>query len=259
MRARAASFGPMLVVTVIAAVLVALLLTAAAQPTNPECFEACDIGQLVATGAIVLVAVAWLAVVIAMAWRLRRREPALAALSAGTAALFVAVMAGIDASLFLSPSSFDSPIFVFDQLILVLAMGVQLPAIWRLAASAAPAGIGRPAAFVAGLATLVVAVAIVALGTTPFDSGPQVQFITYLVFSADVAVLVGASWRQAGRERPGLALLGGAALFYAVVGAFYEISPLDSTGILLVATPIIAAGWLWIGWAWLRTPGPLVS
>jgi hypothetical protein len=105
----------------------------------------------------------------------------------------------------------------------------------------------------------VVAVAIVALGTTPLDSGPQVQFVTYLVFSADVAILAAASWRRAGRERPGLALLGGAALFYAVVGAYYEISPVDSTGILLLATPIIAVGWLLIGWTWLRTPEPLAT
>ena len=39
-----------------------------------------------------------------------------------------------------------------------------------------------------------------------------------------------------------------------MIGAYYEISPLDSTGILLVATPIIAVGWLWIGAAWLRSP-----
>ena len=135
---RSGAFVPMFGVSVVAAVLVALLSTAAAQPTNPECFEACSIDQVVATGAIVLVALAWLVVVIAMAWRLHRREPAVAAVSAIVAALFVTVMAGFDTSLFVSPSSFDSPIFVFDQLILVVAMGVQLPAIWRLAASAAP-------------------------------------------------------------------------------------------------------------------------
>lgn len=259
MRFRAGSFGPILAVSVIAAVLVALLGAAVAQPIDQECFDNCDIGQFLAMGAIGLVSWVWLAAVLALAWRLRRREPAVAAVSAIAAALFVAVMAGFDTSLSVSPSAFDSPIYVFDQLILVLAMGVQLPAIWRLAASAAPAGVGTLAAIVAGLATLVVAVAIVALGTTPFNSGPQVQFVAYLVFAADLAILAFASWRRAGRERPGLALLGGAALFYAVVGSYYEISPLDSTSILLLATPIMAIGWLWIGWAWLPTPEPLAS
>jgi hypothetical protein len=242
---------------VIAAGLVALLASAAAQPVSPNCFDNCSVGQIVAVGAIALVSLLWLVVVIAMAWRLHRREPALAVLSAVSAALFVAVMAGLDTSLWVSPSSFDSPIFVFDQLILVLAMGVQLPAIWRLAAVATPAGVGRLAALVAGLATLAVAFAFVVLGTTPFDSGPQVQFVAYLVFTADVAILAAVSWRQAGRERIGLALLSGAALFYAVIGSYYEISPLDSTPILLAATPIMALGWLWIGTAWLRAPEAL--
>jgi hypothetical protein len=244
----------MIVVSVVAAVLVALLLAAVAQPVNPDCFEACDIGQIVAMGAIALVALLWLLLVLAMAWRLHRREPALATLSALSAAAFVAAMAGLDTSLWISPASYDSPIFVFDQLILVLAMGVQLPAISRLGAAASSAGVGRAATLVAALATLAVAFAFVVLGTTPFDSGPQVQFVAYLAFSADITVLAGASWRRAGRERIGLVLLGGAALFYAVIGSYYELSPFDSTPILLAATPIMALGWLWIGTAWLRSP-----
>jgi hypothetical protein len=249
----------MIVVSVVAAVLVALLLAAVAQPVNPNCFEACDIGQIVAMGAIALVALLWLLLVLAMAWRLHRREPALATLSALSAAAFVAAMASLDTSLWISPASYDSPIFVFDQLILVLAMGVQLPAIWRLGAAASSAGVGRAATLVAGLATLAVAFAFVVLGTTPFDSGPQVQFVAYLVFSADITVLAVASWRRAGRERIGLVLLGGAALFYAVIGSSYELSPFDSTPILLAATPIMALGWLWIGTAWLRSPRAMTA
>jgi len=243
----------MVVVSAIAAVLAGLLASAAAQPVNPGCFEACSIGQDLAVVAIAVVALLWLAAILAMAWRLRAHA-ALPVISALAAAVFVAVMAGLDTSLWATPASFDSPIFIFDQLILVLALGVQLPAIWRLAASSTPAGVGRPAAYVAVLTTLLVAIAFVALGTTPFDPGPQVQYVAYLVFSADVAILAAASWRRAGPERIGLALLGGAALFYAVVGSYYEISPLDSTPILLAATPIMALGWLWIGVAWSRAP-----
>jgi hypothetical protein len=249
----------MIVVSVIAAVLIALLAGVMGQPVNPGCFDNCAIGQIAAEGALALVALSWLLLVLAMAWRLHRREPALATLSAVSAAAFVAAMAGLDTSLWAWPSSIDSPIFVFDQLILVLAMGVQLPAIWRLGAAASPAGVGRAAAPLAGLATLAVGFAFVVLGTTPFDSGPQVQFVAYLVFSADVAVLALASWRRAGRERIGLALLGGAALFYAVIGSYYEISPFDSTPILLAATPFMAFGWLWIGAAWLRSPVTVTS
>ena len=105
MRFRAGSFGPILVVSVIAAVLVALLGAAVAQPIDQECFDNCDIGQFLAMGAIVLVSWVWLAAVLALAWRLRRREPAVAAVSAIAAALFVAVMAGFDTSLSVSPSS----------------------------------------------------------------------------------------------------------------------------------------------------------
>ncbi len=264
MGARAGAFGPLIVVTAIAALIVALMATVVNQPIDPGCFEFCSIGQDLALTALSLVSLIWLGVVLAMAWRLQRREPNLPVVSALAAALFVALMSGFDASLWASPSSFDSPVAVLDQLIVILAMGVQLPGIWRLAASAQWSSLGRAASIVAALATLLAAFGFVALGTTPFDSGPQVQFVAYLAFTGALAILAGGSWRRAERElpsldRPGLALLGGAALFYAVVGAYYYISPLDSTAILLVAGPIMALGWLWIGLAWLRVPQPAAS
>ncbi len=249
----------MIVVTAIAAVMVALLASAMNQPINPGCFEFCSIGQDLALTALSLVSLIWLAVVLGIAWRLHRREPGLPVMSALAAALFIALLSGFDTSLWATPSGYDSPIAVLDQLIVILAMGVQLPAIWRLAGSAQWSGLGRAASTVAGLATLAAVFGFVALGTTPFDSGPQVQFVAYLVFTAARAVLAAAAWAGAGRERPGLALLGGAALFYAVVGAYYDLSPLNSTAILLVAGPIMAIGWLWIGLAWLRVRRPLAS
>jgi hypothetical protein len=63
-------------------------------------------------------------------------------------------------------------------------------------------------------------------------------------------------WRRASptirAERPGVGLVGGAALFYAVIGGCYYLSPADSTGILLLAAPIAALGWLSIGLTWMR-------
>ena len=257
MQFRARAFWPLAIVTLIAAVIVTVLAAGVAQPIDPGCIEFCSVGQIVATEAISLVSLFWLAVVLMFALRRHRQEPAIGVLSAVAAAVFLALLSGLDTYLWSTPSSYDSPVFVFDQLALVLATGVQLPAIWRLGSTARPPIVGRVVVAVAGLAAFVVAFAFVALGTTPFDSGPQVQFVGYLAFTASLAVLVAAAWSRAGRERPGLALVGAAALFYAVVGTYYDISPLDSTAILLVAGPIMAAGWLWIGLAWLRSPLPL--
>ena len=240
----------------VAAVIVAVLAVGVAQPIDPGCIEFCSVGQIVATGAISLVSLFWLAIVLMFALRKHRQEPGLAVLSALAAAVFLTLLAGLDTYLWSTPSSYDSPVFVFDQLALVLAMGVQLPAIWRLGTTARRPMLGRVAGAVAGLAAFVVAFAFVALGTTPFDSGPQVQFVGYLAFTASLAVLAAAAWSRSGRERPGLALVGAAALFYAVIGTYYDISPLDSTAILLLAGPIMAVGWLWIGLAWLRLRQP---
>jgi hypothetical protein len=249
----------MLAVTVVAAVIVAALTIDALQPINPGCFEFCSIGQDLALTGASLVSLAWLAVVLGMAWKMRRREPALAALSAIAAGVFLVVLAGFDISLWLAPSGFDSPTLVFDDLVLILAMGGQLPAIWRLGATARPSVVGRLAVWAAGLATLISAFAFVALGTTPFNAGPQVQFIAYLGFMAAVAALAGTAWSGSGPERPGLALVGGAAFAYAVIGSYYYISPLDSTAILLVPGPTMAVGWLWIGLVWLHSPRPVAE
>ncbi len=251
------SFSALAVFSAVVAAIVALLALAVVQPTDPDCIEFCSVGQTLATGAITLVSLLWLTVVLAVALRLHRREPAVAILGALAAALFLALLSGLDTYLWSVPSSYDSAAFVFDQLVLVLAVGVQLPAIWRLGGSARPASVGRLAVVVSGVAVVVIAFALVVLGTTPFDSGPQVQFVAYLIFTAAVAVLAAASWGPAGPERPGLALVGGAALFYALVGTYDYALPQDSTAILLIAGPIMAIGWLWIGLAWLRAPAPL--
>jgi hypothetical protein len=256
-RFRARSFGALAVFSAVIALIVALLALAVVQPTDPDCFEFCSVGQTLATGAISLVSLLWLTVVLGVALRLHRREPGVAILGAFAAALFLALLSSLDTYLWSVPSSYDSPVFVFDQLVLVLAVGVQLPAIWRLAESSRPASVGQLAVVISGLAVVAMAFALVVLGTTPFDSGPQVQFVAYLGFSAAVAVLAATSWGPAGSERPGLALVGGGALFYALVGAYDYALPQDSTALLLVAGPIIAIGWLLIGLAWLRSPVPL--
>jgi len=205
------------------------------------------------------VALVWLVIVVLIAWWWRRRAPGLAAVSAVAAAILMLALAACDTILSFTPGSFDSPLFVLDQLVLILAIGVQLPAIWRLAAQAAPVQAGLLAAAVTGLATVVALYAYVGLGPSLFDDGPNVQYVAYLAFSAGLAALAVAAWRRAPRERPGLALVGAGALLFFVVGAHNYIAPVDSSTILLIASPVIALGWLLIGLSWFRAASPVAA
>lgn len=247
--------GCLAVTTAAALVLIVALATVLVQPIDPACPEYCDLEQVVATAAIALVALTWLVVVLLIAWGARGQDPGLAAAAAVAAAVLQVVMAALDTMLWLTPSLQDSQVWPLDELTVVLAMGVQLPAIWRLAARAQHQAAGRLAIAVTGLAALAAAVAFVALGATMVSQGSQVEFVAYLAFSAGLAVLAAGAWATIGPARPGVALVGGAALFYAAVGGWFYLSPTDANGILLLAAPIAALGWLWIGWTWLR-PSP---
>jgi hypothetical protein len=203
--------------------------------------------------AISILALLWLLLAVLTAWLARSHQPGIAAWGALAASLWLLVEAVLDTKLWLSPGSLDSPANILDQLVLILLMGVTLVPMWRLTSLARPAALGRLATVVAALATLATAYAYIVLGYTPFNGGPQLQFVAYLAFCASLAVLMAASWPGARAERPGLALVGGGALFFLLVGSYDDAFPADGTSILLIAGPVMALGWLWIAVAWLRS------
>jgi hypothetical protein len=245
--------------TTLAAIIpVGLLSTAFLQPTDPSCFEYCGLGQFVATALIAVISLAWLTIVLLVAWLSGGRVPAVAAAAALATCLLLLLMTAFDGSLWLTPSLVDSQVLPLDELVTILVMGVELPAVWRLAGRAHHRIAGHLAAAMTGLGTLAAAFAFVALGTTMFSSGPQVEYVAYLAFNAGLVLLAGAAWSSAGAERPGVALVGSTALCYAVIGGYYVLSPADSTAVLLLAAPIAAVGWLFIGWTWLRATRPVM-
>lgn len=215
--------------------------------------EWCGLPQTLAMVAISAVALVWLLLVLLTAWLAWNRQPGIAAWGALAASLWLLVESSLDANLWFAPGSMDSPATILDQLVLILLMGVSLVPMWRLSALARPAALGRLATVVAGLATLATAYGYVVLGYTPFNGGPQLEFLAYLAFCASLSILVAASWQGTRAERPGLALVGGGALFYLLVGGYDYAFPADATSILLIAGPFMALGWLWIGLTWLRS------
>lgn len=255
MRVTGRLYGCLAVTTAAALIVVGALATVLVRPIDPACREYCGLDQFVATAAIALVALAWLVVVLLAAWGVRAQDPGLAAVAAVAASVLLLVMAAFDTTLWLTPSLQDSQVWPLDELAVVLVMGVQLPAIWRLAARTPNRVASRVAVAVTGLGALAAAFAFVALGATIFGQAPQVEFVAYVAFSAGLAMLAGAAWSTTGPERPGLMLVGAAALFYAVFGGWFYVSPTDASGILLLAAPIAALGWLSIGRAWMR-PAP---
>lgn len=253
MRLRQRPFNYLMALTAIAVLLAALPAFTIVRGVDASCIsEWCDVPQTLAMIALSAVALLWLVVVVLISWWWHKRAPSVAAVSAIAGGLLLIALGACDMTLWLTPGSFDSPIFVIDQLVLVLAIGVQLPAIWRLAGRATPARIGVLAAVVTCLATLGALGAYVVLGPSLFDDGPNVQYVGYLAFCVGLAVAAIAAWRMASQERPGLALIAAGALFFFGVGAYNYIDPADGTSILLIAGPVMALGWLWVGIVWLR-------
>jgi len=222
--------------------------------TNATCVgEGCSIAQMLAMVAISFLALLWLLLAVLTAWLGRNHQPGVAAWGALAASFWLLAEAALDANLWFAPGSLDAPAVVLDQLVLILLMGVTLVPMCRLSSLARPTALGRLATVVAGLATLATAYAYIVLGYTPFNGGPQLQFLAYLAFCASLAVLMAASWPGARAERPGLALVGGGALFFLLIGTYDYAFAADGTSILLIAGPVMALGWLWIGVAWLRS------
>jgi hypothetical protein len=246
----------------------ALIVWVAASPSYEGCFEWCDVPALIATFAITWISVAWLVGILIVAWRWRHRAPALAVVAALGAGVLSLVQ---EADIYLRA---DYP----PEVVSVVILGLTLPPVWRLAASARPAGVGRLAAAATLLSTLVSSFALLILGTSiynsTFDVSALLLDISGIAFSAGLTVLAASCWQGHRDERPGLAMLAAGSILGIVIVVLYRLVPynggeitffnplpfgpvIELPGYFLTvgafAAPLVGVGWLWIALTWLRS------
>lgn len=240
------AYRGLVVVSVVSVALVALMATAFAMPIEPDCFEWCGLGRYVATAGISLIALLWLAVFLAIAWRGRTAVRGFSIASAGFAAVLWAALA----TMVVIPWSPDSAAYAFFQLILLLAIGTPLPATWRLAEGGASGLVSVIAAAMA-LAVVAAVVAYVAIGTTWWTDGPTIQWIASLVWGAGLTLLIALRWAGPAVVRVALGLLAIGAASDLVTGVLALGLSIVMGLPAFVPYVILAAGWglLAVGWA----------
>ena len=160
----------------------------------------------------------------------------------------------------------------------MVVLALTLPPVWRLAAFARPAGLGRLAASVIVVSTLVSAFAFLILGTSIYNSSFEVSALLLdtfgIAFSAGLIVLAASCWHGHRDDRPGLAMLAVGSLLGIVIVALYRLLPYNGGEIAFfnplpfgpiielpgynltvgaLAAPLVGVGWLWIGVTWLRS------
>ena len=179
--------------TVVALLPVPLLLAVILTPPNPACFEYCSLGQQFAGMLLLLDGVLWLAVVLVFAWDWVGQEPTVAAISAVVAS---ALMLIVTLRLFkvVPIGAIPDPLLLLAW---VLALGMQLPPVWRLADRRSPS---IPLQIVVGLMGLIVAVAGIAavlLGSSgTLSPGSSFVVIAWLASVVGVLIVALAAWRD---------------------------------------------------------------
>jgi hypothetical protein len=239
------------VATVIAVGIIGLLSLTFFEPIDPDCWEWCGLGRYVALAGISLVSFVWLAVVLVLAWRHRARTPKVAALSAAMAATGAAALA----VLVLVPWSPDSYVYQVFQLVALLAIGVALPATWRMAAGSSRRPVAVLAAVAMAFAVAAGLVAYVALGTTWWTDGPTVQWVATIAWSVALVVLVLVSWTGSALERAALGVIGLGAVLEAGIGILALGFHVTSGGLAVAPSLLAALGWGLLASAWARPTG----
>jgi hypothetical protein len=237
--------------TVVAALSVPLLLAAIVATPSPECFEYCNLGQQFAGMLLLLVGVLWLAVVLVFAWDWVEEEPAFAAVSAVAASVCLVIVT-LRAFTLVPYGRIPDPLV---QLAWVLALGLQLPPVWRLAARPTRS---IPLQIVVGLMGLLVAVtgiAAVLLGSNPGSSaGPSFVVLAWFGSVVGVLIVAIAAWRD-GVAEPRLVVPLVLASLPVLLVPIGIAAPGDIGFVIFAALPLTAIAWLGAAFAWFRDTG----
>jgi len=242
----------LIIATALAAVPAILLLVLISAPVAPGCFEYCEVGQDLAVIGLRLVAAAWLVAWLRVAWNWRTREPSVAAVSAlvaGGLLLFVGFTV-------LTVEPFGRRTAELEQIAWTLALGLQLPAVWRLARRTPPSLPLRVLGWVIGALVVIAVLACVFLGANNYGSGGYIVFFAWAGTVVCLLVLAVAAYRD--RVAP-LSVAGPliAACLPILVIPVAIAAPGDLGTVVFLAIPFTALAWLWVGLTWLRRDVPV--
>jgi hypothetical protein len=248
---------PFLVVwTVLVLLPMPWLLGVISAPIPAECFEYCDMGQRLAAGGMLLVMELWLFVWLAVTWVWHERKPMIETVSAIGASLALAILAlFVYHVLPLGPLTQD-----LQQFAWVLALGLQLPPVWRLARRE-PSTRLRFVVDVMGIAVAVAALSTLVFGTNiVWSAGPAIVALAWFVFVVGLLVVSVRAWRHGSVSVSVIAPLIAATLPILVLPVAV-LFPGEIGYVVLLEIPLLAFAWPWIALAWLRhrEPSPRVG
>jgi hypothetical protein len=237
--------------TAIAAVPALLLLVLVSAPVAPGCFEYCEVGQDFAVIGLRLVAVTWLVVWLRVAWNWRTREPTVAAVSAmvaGALLLFVAFTV-------LTVEPFGRRTADLEQIAWILALGLQLPPVWRLSRRMPPSLPLRVLGWVMGTLVVIAVLACLFLGANNYGSGGFIVFVAWAGSVVCLLLLALAAYRDRVAPRSVAGPLIAACLPILLIPVAFA-APGDLGIAVFMAIPFTGLAWLWVGFTWLRTAMP---
>ena len=209
-------------------------------------------GQDLAVIGLRLVAVAWLVVWLRVAWNWRTREPTVAAVSAvvaGGLLLFVGFTV-------LTVEPFGRKTADLEQIAWILALGLQLPAVWRLSRRTPPSLPLRVLGWVMGALVVIAVLACVFLGANNYGSGGYIVFFAWAGSVVCLLLLALAAYRDRIAPRSVAGPLIAACLPILVIPVAIA-APGDLGTVVFMAIPFTGLAWLWVGFTWLRTDVPL--
>jgi hypothetical protein len=241
----------LIVATVMALVPATLLLAAMRAPVTPGCFEYCELGQDLAAVGFVFVGELWLLAVLTIAWSWRSAEPSVAAVCAVAAAVFLTIAClGIfrvaDKDLLSDPTV---------MLAWVFGIGLQLPAVWRLATRSPRSTPLRVLVAIMQLAAITAALAILLIGTDViWSAGPSVVILVWAVFVACLIPISAAAWRDGVATLIRVGPLLAASLLILLVPVGFAMPGAIAYPIFL-GLPLSGLAWIWLVVPWFSTRG----
>jgi hypothetical protein len=222
-----------------------------AAPVTPDCFEYCNLSQLLAGFAARLVGLLWLLGVLVVAWRWRNREPSVAAVSAVAAAIPLAVL--VPGLLYVGQGT----LITEDQILLawVVSLGLQLPPVWRLSRRTTRSTPLRVVVGIMNLAVVVAALSILLFGTSfIWSAGPYGVLIAWVTSQVGVLLLAIAAWRDRVMAPSAVGPLAVANLPVLLVPVGI-VAPGNIFYVIFLAFPLNAIAWIWIAVTWFRGGG----
>ena len=243
---------PFLVVfTAVVLLPVPFLVGAMVAPLPAGCFEYCDMGGLFGAELLTLLLELWLVVWLAVTWVWHDRKPMMETVSAIGASVALAVLA----PLFYRVVLIEPITEEVRQIAWVLALGLQLPPVWRLARRE-PSTRLRFVVGVMGIDVTVAALASLVFGSSvAWSAGPPIVFLAWVVFVVGLLIVAVRAWRDS-TASPSVAAPLILATLPIMVLPVAILFPGDLGYVALLEIPLLAIAWLWIPVRWLRGREP---